>query len=393
MKTIRPFTFTALATAVILQVSCTATEPKKAEPPPPQEKTVVVQPEEQLSARELTRRAIERFQEGEAQPAEQDLRQALTQKPRYSFAKRLLEQFEKDPQAYLGEEHFAYQVKSGESLSMIAERFLGDKLQFIILARYNQLSKPGRLDAGQTLRIPQRYKPAPSAPVQEEPVATSPEPAAPVAEQAPAEPAAPPKEVAAAPKTYDEAKKLFDRGAFADAIERIEQDLAPGDASDPQLTRLLMDAYGAYAGKLIGQQRWQEARDILREAGATDPANESIPQQLAYVEDKIEGRRLHAIGREQEAQGELEKAFTAYSDAAVYDKDNRQYDQDAKRVGKKLANQYHRLALDSYRKEQLDAAKRHWEKVLKVDPENRIAPGYLAKVEEIQQKIREIDAK
>ncbi len=368
MKTTRLNTLAAIAVAAPLLAACNATEPKKPEQESRAETPAATQPVEKLDARELTRRALDRFQEGEAQLAEQDLRMAL------------------DPREYLGKESFDYQVKPGESLSMVAERFLGDKLQFVILARYNELAKPGRLDAGQTLRIPQRYKPAAAA-----------------VEPADAPPAEPPAEKKAPPvaeespdstqEAYSEARALFDQGDFTGTIDRIEEELTAGGKADAKLRGLLTDAYGAYAGQLISHQKWQEARSVLRQAAESDPANDSIPRQLAFVEDKIEGQRLYAIAREHESQGDLDKAFTGYSDAVVYDKKNGEYAAAKERVGKQLANRYHRLALDNYRKEQLDQAKAYWTKVLEVDPDNRIAPGYLAKVEEIQQKIREMDGK
>jgi tetratricopeptide (TPR) repeat protein len=386
MKTTRLNTLAAIAVAAPLLAACNATEPKKPEQESRAETPAATQPVEKLDARELTRRALDRFQEGEAQLAEQDLRMALQQKPNYAFAKGLLQQFEADPREYLGKESFDYQVKPGESLSMVAERFLGDKLQFVILARYNELAKPGRLDAGQTLRIPQRYKPA----------AAAVEPAAAPPAEPPAEKKAPPVAEESPDSTqeaYSEARALFDQGDFTGTIDRIEEELTAGGKADAKLRGLLTDAYGAYAGQLISHQKWQEARSVLRQAAESDPANDSIPRQLAFVEDKIEGQRLYAIAREHESQGDLDKAFTGYSDAVVYDKKNGEYTAAKERVGKQLANRYHRLALDNYRKEQLDQAKVYWTKVLEVDPDNRIAPGYLAKVEEIQQKIREMDGK
>ena len=46
--------------------------------------------------------------------------------------------------------------------------------------------------------------------------------------------------------------------------------------------------------------------------------------------------------------------------------------------------------MEHYRKEELVEAKRYWRKVLEVDPDNSLAPGYLSKVEEIQKRLRRL---
>ncbi len=367
MNAINVLLLAALAVAILAQVSCTTTEPTK---PTTEESAVVVPPVEQLTPRERVRRALDRFQNGEAKQAEQDLRLVLKEKPQYTLVRDLLKQFEVDPEEYLGKEYFEYQVRSGESLSLIAERFLGDNLKFIVLARYNRLAVPGRLVAGQTLRIPKRYKPAAG-------------PAQPRSEPVP--------EGQRAALVYEEASRMLENGDFAGAVARLEPELEAWAESDAKLLRLSLDAYGAYADWLIKQDQWQDAREILRRAAELDPSNERTLARLAAVEDKIEGQRLFALGKEQETRGDLEGAYEAYRDAVVYDDQNRDYAEAAGRAAEKLADGYHRKAMDHYRREQLDEAKVYWRKVLEVDPDNRIAPGYLSKVEEIQRKIREID--
>ena len=79
---------------------------------------------------------------GENERARSDLNKALELKPRDRRANTLIRQFDVDPQAVLGREYFEYTVRYGESLSLIAARFLGDPLEFYILARYNGIDNP-----------------------------------------------------------------------------------------------------------------------------------------------------------------------------------------------------------------------------------------------------------
>jgi tetratricopeptide (TPR) repeat protein len=94
---------------------------------------------------------------------------------------------------------------------------------------------------------------------------------------------------------------------------------------------------------------------------------------------------------EHEARGDLEKAYAMFWDALDYDSGNKVYAEAAERTGEKLVDEYHRKAMDYYNRQQMSEAKVYWKKILEVDPDNSIAPGYLSKVEKVQKGIRESD--
>lgn len=118
-----------------------------------------------LSPRERVRLAIALLGEGDESRAEVELRTALDEQPNNGAARRLLQQVSEDPHALLGDNARAYTVRQGETMSTLAERFLGDPLLFYALARYNNLDAPNQLAAGQRLMVPQlpgmRAAPAP----------------------------------------------------------------------------------------------------------------------------------------------------------------------------------------------------------------------------------------
>jgi hypothetical protein len=118
------------------------------------EMTGSAQPER--APRERVRLAIELLDRGEERRAEAELRAALEDQPDNATARRLLEQIDGDPRALLGEHARPYVVRHGETMSSLAERFLGDGLLFYALARYNGLQAPNQLEAGQSLMMPQR---------------------------------------------------------------------------------------------------------------------------------------------------------------------------------------------------------------------------------------------
>jgi tetratricopeptide (TPR) repeat protein len=60
--------------------------------------------------------------------------------------------------------YFRYTVQRDDSLSKLAQQYLGDRFRFYILARYNEMPNPSRLAAGQVIRIPGKGPPPAAAP-------------------------------------------------------------------------------------------------------------------------------------------------------------------------------------------------------------------------------------
>ncbi len=131
--------------------------------------------------------AMEFLQAGQEEQAENELKRVLLGDPNNRQAQSLIKQMKDDPVATLGRESFAYRVQPGESLSRIAQRFLGDVQQFYILARYNNIKVPRTLAEGQTIRVPGKAPPAVAAVAP--PSVTVPG-TAPAPTEAPADPAA-----------------------------------------------------------------------------------------------------------------------------------------------------------------------------------------------------------
>jgi LysM repeat protein len=110
-----------------------------------------------LSPRDRVRLAVELLDQGDEQRAEVELRAALEEQPNNnSAAQRLLQQITDDPRTLLTGAPRPYTVRQGDSMSALAERYLGDALMFYALARYNDLEAPNQLSAGQRLMIPVR---------------------------------------------------------------------------------------------------------------------------------------------------------------------------------------------------------------------------------------------
>jgi len=74
-------------------------------------------------------RGIELISTGDWKLAARHLKWAAELERNPKLANMLLEQLSADPEEYLGTESYSYQVKPGDTLAAIAERFLGDGLK------------------------------------------------------------------------------------------------------------------------------------------------------------------------------------------------------------------------------------------------------------------------
>ncbi len=106
-------------------------------------------------------RVLQLLQEGEEMDAHALVLDRLDEAPDDERALDLREQIEEPPEEVLGADYFIHEVETGESLAMLADRYLGEPDRFYILARYNDIDVPRRLAVGAELRIPDWYADAP----------------------------------------------------------------------------------------------------------------------------------------------------------------------------------------------------------------------------------------
>jgi LysM repeat protein len=113
--------------------------------------------------------AIALLNAGKTAEARQRLVAVLKVQAGDMIARNLLEQIDTDPKLLLGTQSYSYTVKQGETMSVLAQRFLGDPMKFYALARYNGIAVPTQIAPGQSILVPGRRpvaavkKPAPKA--------------------------------------------------------------------------------------------------------------------------------------------------------------------------------------------------------------------------------------
>jgi|GEM_PF-490569 len=200
-------------------------------PPPPQ---FTATPG--LSARQRIRKSINLLAEGRVGEARAEVQAFLAEQPDNELGRSLLEQIDGDPLVMLGAQSFPYKVQPGETVSVLAERFLGDRFKFWVLARYNNIAVPARTEVGQQIMIPGAPR-AGSAPQRRQ--AAQSDDAMIAQRLAPGRPGGPPaaparssaRDPARASQLRGNALELMSQGVIAQAVRLLEQALTfdPGN--------------------------------------------------------------------------------------------------------------------------------------------------------------------
>ncbi len=402
-------------------------EPVQAEPQ--EEVETISIPPDSLSPSQRVRQALQQLEQGDYENARLQLTWALQEKPTLQIATNLLEQMDANPIDYLGMKSFFYDVEQGDSLSIIAKKFLNDPLKFVILARYNKLENPSKLAPGQRIRVPgvmpERKKPKPKiaqpepAPVAQETPEPTPDeettetpdlmtdevqieessPAMPE-EQALLESEEPLQtsveqavEEQPAAMTAEEALStamgLHAEGNLSAAIYLLENEISQHPNAQ-ELPKLLAGYYNEHADQLINRGDLDNARTILEKLIILDSSDDAAINKLIQVEDKIEAQKLMRAAQDQQTAGNLEEAYQTYTQVLTYDPENSAASASQLSVRDQLTDSYHRRAMQLFRKQELDDAIAFWNKILALNPNHTLAPGYKARALEMKQQLQKI---
>jgi tetratricopeptide (TPR) repeat protein len=136
--------------------ACTSTDSKEpvepapvaAQAPPPYETKL------NLTSQQRFREVLSLLENGRPGPARAELLLYLQEKPKSAIGRDMMAQIDLPATEYFPEDYREIQLAPGQSLSTLAEAYLGSVYQFYALAKYNDIDKPRNLRTGQTLRIP-----------------------------------------------------------------------------------------------------------------------------------------------------------------------------------------------------------------------------------------------
>ena len=241
----------AVLIAALFAAGC-AEQPKKEAPPPAAAPAAAAAsapaprpPEPELSpaqakaqSQKLALDAVDQLQNGDEISARQTLAKSLALDPGNEIAKKMNDQINADAQKELGPTFFRYTVARDDSLSKLAQQYMGDRFRFYILAKYNDIANPSRLGAGQVIKIPGRAPP----------------------------PGAPPPRAAPGSDGTDAAAKPADaappsRGDLATMMQKGRQQQTGGDLEGAYLT--FVEAAARYPGNRDAVMQRDAARTAL----------------------------------------------------------------------------------------------------------------------------------
>lgn len=231
--------------------------PSKPKPPAPAPLPPPKPPEPQatpgLTGKQRVKLAIELLAKGDPVHARPEIQAFLREQPGNDLGTSLLEQIDQDPKVLLGEKSFAYKIQPGETMSILAERFLGDRFKFYALSRYNGMSAPNQAEVGQSIQIPgtaprrlvepaHRHEHAKS---DEEVIQSRVEPKAEIVSPPP--PPAPSRDAAGARQFRARGLEALNRGDIDAAVSLLKKALAL-DPQNPLIKRDLARAERIAAG-------------------------------------------------------------------------------------------------------------------------------------------------
>ena len=173
---------------------------------------------------------------GQVKEARKRLDRALRSDPMNPSLLVLRQGLEGDARADLGSTSYPYTVAPGDTMSALAERFLGNRLKSYQLARYNGLDDPAALAPGQVIQIPGQpprapQRPAAAAAPARAPSARRASPPSRTPPAASAAPRAPAADTAGAQRARTAGLAALNKGDVAGAIAQLQRaaSLDPGN--------------------------------------------------------------------------------------------------------------------------------------------------------------------
>lgn len=106
------------------------------------------------SAKERFAQVLRLLENGDAAAARVELIAYLEQQPASEVGRDLLRQIDTPAEEYFPQQYRVVELAPGDSLSTLAQEYLGDVYQFHALAKYNGIKQPRQLELGQSIKIP-----------------------------------------------------------------------------------------------------------------------------------------------------------------------------------------------------------------------------------------------
>ena len=308
------------------------------------------------------------LEDGRGDAARELLAELAEDAPGSPVVASLLRQIDEPVEQLLPGPYRQVEVDVGESLSLIAARELGDPLMFYALARLNGIEIPARVPAGTILRVPETAETGGDHDLASSDSVES------------------PSEVTVA-DVESVARYLARNGQNDQARSTLIGRLREGDGAD-STRELLASLTQAHAAE-------------MRARGAFAPAIEAIEEALEILDGSIQGA---ALANQRDAirsqmlredalrlrnRGELVEAYRVAQEAANLDPDTDEALGLVDELQKALVDSLHNEALVAWRDRNVDLAIRTWESLLEAVPDFEPAQVYLDRARRLRERLDE----
>jgi hypothetical protein len=296
--------------------------------------------------------------------------------PNSSRAAKLLSQIQTDSSDYYPPEFFTVTLRSGQSLSTLAKRYLGSAWEFYALAKYNDIENPSRVNIGSQIKVPLTQL-AKSVKAKEEASANAVEVAEEVTEAADTQ-----SEELSAPMDADEIidESDADLGTEAPPVvtqQSVLQELIASNAAGDYATSVsLLESLKGF-GSLSS-----ESSDVALVALEGQAANTLQSDPITAASLLVESADIKL------SKGQELAAFESLKLATETDPSNSQANTQMLATQKSITDKYHREASTAFRQQELQEAIAKWDIVLKVDPNHSNAMAYRTQAVELQERLK-----
>ncbi len=303
-------------------------------------------PEPGLSAENRLRKVISQLELGEVAIARVELEAYLVEKPDSKVARDLLRQIDLPSHEYYPTESFNVRLTPGDSLSTLAQKYLGTYYQFYGLAKYNSIARPKDLKVGQIVSIP-----------------------------------------------LTESARLArqNRAATGDSEEHPELLTMPQQGSTTTLHNW------ATVKSLVAQNNFQGAVNTIEampkpplsaaELALAVQAYNGNGAKLATANPKLASAQYLRAAKLYKTAGNSVEAYAAAQRSVQLDSSNAAASQLEQSMKSELADEYHKQASVAFRRQALDEAIALWDKVLAIDPNHQYAISYRLQALELKSKL------
>ena len=131
---------------------CVEAPARPAEPVVDVAETIVAMPG--LTPTERLRRGLELLEDGDEATARAEIAMYMRESTNSRIGRSLMRQIDTPPEEYFPVEFREVILRKGQSLSNVAQTYLGGAVEFHALAKYNGIERPKRMFPGQIVKVP-----------------------------------------------------------------------------------------------------------------------------------------------------------------------------------------------------------------------------------------------